>query len=84
VTCDSWKDGLEQNEFQSFGLCRAEIEDATLKGGATQTGATNSSARGEFAEGGEEAVDFLGGVVVDEADAEHAAGGIEAEALDEV
>jgi hypothetical protein len=29
--------------------------------------------RGEIAEGGEEAVDFFGGVVVDQADAEHAA-----------
>src|SRR5882724_4768242 len=40
--------------------------------------------RSEFAEGGEEAVDFFGGVVVDEADAKHAALGFDAEAFAEI
>src|ERR1700675_3955403 len=40
--------------------------------------------RGEFAEGGEEAVDFLGSVVVHEADAEHAALGFDTEAFAEI
>src|SRR5258707_5372733 len=40
--------------------------------------------RSEFAEGGEEAVDFFGGVVVDEADAKHAALRFDAEAFAEI
>ena len=38
----------------------------------------------KFAEGDEEAVDFFGGVVMDEADTEHAALGFDAEAFAEI
>src|SRR5882762_11447559 len=40
--------------------------------------------RSEFAEGGEEAVDFFGGVVVHQSDAEHAALRFDAEAFAEI
>src|SRR5258708_29801183 len=71
--------------FVEMGKRRPPQKAAATKAFLSNRGRGHAKlSRGEFAEGGEEAVDFFGGVVVDQADPQHAALRFDAEAFAEI